>query len=191
MTEANQGSGTAGTPLWRRRWFWTTGAMLAGFGALAAVAPRAWAFRGMSGRGFAGHFGHGPARHGLGAQLLRDPAAAKEHVALATEFVLRGVNATDEQQEKARQVTDRLVDQLGPLAERHHALHAALVQELAKPQIDRAAVEKLRQQGMALADEASKVALAGVEDVGDVLTPEQRAELVAFARRFHGGAPLD
>ena len=191
MPETSQGSGTAGTPLWRRRWFWTAGAMLAGFGALAAVAPRAWAARGMGGHGFAGHFGHGPGPRAFAAQLLKDPAAAKEHVAMAAEFVLRGVNATDEQKEKARQVTDRLVDQLGPLAERHHSLHAALVQELAKPQIDRAAVEKLRQQGIALADEASRVALAGVEDVGDVLTPEQRADLVAFARRFHGGGPLD
>jgi Spy/CpxP family protein refolding chaperone len=153
--------------------------------ALAVVAPRASAFRYVAqGHGF-GH-GHGHGRFALGAQILKDPAAAKEHVATATEFVLRGVNATEEQKDKARQVTDRLVDDLGPLAARHRELHASLVRELAKPEIDRAAIEKLRQQGIALADEASKVALAGVEDVGDVLTPEQRAELIQFAARFHG-----
>jgi Spy/CpxP family protein refolding chaperone len=163
------------------------GGLLAGAAALVSFAPRAWAFRAVHAGGFGGH-GFG-GRHAFAGQLLKDPARAKDHVATATEFVLRGLNASDEQKQKARVITDRMVDQAGPLAERHRALHEALVRELAKPQIDRAAIEKLRQQGMGLADEASRTALAGVEDLGDILTPEQRADLVELAQRFHGDGP--
>lgn len=179
-------------PSWtRRRWFWTAGGVLAGTAVLAAVAPRASAFRGFAGHGFGGHrWGGGHGRGAFAAQMLRDPAAAKEHVAAASDFVLRSVSATAEQKQKTRQITDRLIDQLGPLAERHRELHEAVVAELSKPQIDRGAIEKLRQDGLGLADEASRIALDGIADIGEVLTPEQRRELVDLGRRFHGHGPL-
>jgi len=182
MADTNQGSQGAGTPLWRRRTFWLGGGALAGLAALGAVAPRVWAFHGMQGHGF-GH-GHG----GFGAQILKDPAAAKEHAGMAVEFALRGVNATDEQKQQARRVTDRLVDELGPIVEQHRGHREAIAKELAKPQIDRAAIEKLRQQELELADRASKLAVSGFADIADVLTVEQRQDLMAFVHRFHGGA---
>ena len=151
------------------------------------VAPRASAFHGVGGHGFGPHGFGGHGRGAFAAQMLSDPAAAKEHVAAMSDFVLRSVNASAEQKQKTRQITDRLIDQLGPLAEKHHQLHAAMVAELAKPQIDRAAIEKLRQDGLALADEASKIAIDGLADVGDVLTPEQRKDLIDLGRRLHGG----
>ena len=194
MSETGQETKPSETKsIWSRRWFWTGGALLAGAAALAATAPAAWAFRAARGhgfgahafmaRGFGGHGGHGA----FAAQILSDPAAAKEHVATMSDFVLRSVSATDDQKQKTRQITDRLVDQLAPLVEKHRDLHAAMVAELAKPEIDRAAIEKLRQNAMALADEASKVAVAGVADIGDVLTPDQRKELIDLGRRLHGG----
>jgi Spy/CpxP family protein refolding chaperone len=119
--------------------------------------------------------------------MLKDPQAAKEHAAMAAEWALRGVSGTDEQKQQARRITDALVDGLVPLAQEHHDHHAALVRELSKPQLDRAAIERLRQQELELADRASKLALGSVEDFADVLTPEQRTDLIAFARRMHGG----
>ena len=170
--------GTAGGGRWR---FWTAGGLVvAGLVALAALAPQAWAYRALLAHGFGGHSQHGLAR------LLEDPAAAKEHVGTAVEWALRGVNATDEQKGKARQVTDRLIDQLGPLLEQHREHHVALVRELAKPEIDRQALEQVRRQEIALADEASKALVGSLADLGDALTPEQRAELVALGRRLHG-----
>ena len=50
------------------------------------------------------------------------------------------------------------------------------------------ALERLRQQEIALADAASKQAVTAIGDLGEVLTPEQRSELVAFVHRFHGEA---
>jgi Spy/CpxP family protein refolding chaperone len=190
MSETGQEIRTVTKSFWSRRWFWTAGGLLAGAAAFAAVAPVAWAFRGFSGHGVGGHGFGGHGRRAFAAQMLNDPAAAKDHVATASEFVLRGVNASAEQKQKTRQITDRLVDQLSPLVERHHELHAAMVGELSKPQIDRAAIEKLRQDGMALADEASRIAVDGIADIGDVLTPEQRKELVDLGRRLHGRGPL-
>jgi Spy/CpxP family protein refolding chaperone len=108
---------------------------------------------------------------------------------MAVEWVLRGVNATEEQKQRARRITDRLVDELGPSIEKHRSFREAMARELAKPDIDREALERLRQDEIALADAASKRAVAAIADLGEVLTPEQRAELVAFAHRFHAEGP--
>ena len=170
--------------LWMQRRFWLAGgAALAFVVLLAAVAPRASAYRALAGCGF------GPGRHALAAQVLNDPQAAKEHVGTAVEWALRGVDATPDQTRKARLITDRLIDQLAPEIGKHKGLHEALVRELAKPEIDREALEKLRRQEIALADAASRQAVAAVADLGDVLTPEQRGDLAAFVHRMHGGGP--
>jgi len=180
MADTNQGTETR-KPLWMQRRFWLAGgAILAGLVVLAALAPRASAYRAMAGCGF------GSARHAFGGQMLKDPQAAKQHVGMAVEFALRGVDASEDQKHKARQITDRLIDQLAPEIQKHRDFHQALARELAKPEIDRAALERLRQQEIALADAASKQAVTAIADLGEVLTPEQRSELVAFAHRFHG-----
>jgi Spy/CpxP family protein refolding chaperone len=182
MTDTNQGTEAGRTPLWRRRRFWLAGGgALAGLAALAAVAPRASAYRALAGHGFRGH-----GRHAFGARILEDPAAAKRHAGMAVEWVLRGVNGTDEQKQQATRITDRLIDQLGPLVEKHRGFREAMARELARPEIDRDSLERLRREEIALADQGSKAAVGAIADLGEVLTPEQRAELVAFARRFHG-----
>jgi Spy/CpxP family protein refolding chaperone len=180
MPETNETTDAGRRPLWGRRRFWVGGGILAGLAALVAVAPRAWALRG---------FGSLHGSHGLGAGMLKDPAGAKQHVGAAVEWALRGVNATDEQKEQARRITDRLIDRLGPLAEKHREHHQAMVGELAKPQIDREAIERLRQGEIALADEASKTLVASITDLAEVLTPEQRNELIEFVHRLHAEAP--
>jgi Spy/CpxP family protein refolding chaperone len=183
MADTNQGTEAGGARFWQRRRFWMGGGILAGLAALAAVTPRVWA-RGVAEHAFGGH-----ARHAFGAQILKDPAAAKEHAGMAVEWALRGVNATEEQKQQAKRVTDRLIDQLGPMVGKHREHHEAMVRELAKPEIDRQALERIRQEEIALADEASKLAVASIADLGDVLTPEQRGDLIAFAHRFHGEGP--
>jgi Spy/CpxP family protein refolding chaperone len=185
MPDTNQGTVEGGTPLWRRRRFWlASGGILAGLAALAALAPRASAYRALAGHGFGGH-GH----HAFGAQVLKDPAAAKRHAGMAVEWVLRGVDATDEQKQQAKRITDRLIDEISPSVEKHRGFRDAMARELAKPEIDREALERLRREEITLADQASKLAVAAIADLGEVLTPEQRAELVAFAHRLHAEGP--
>jgi len=179
MADTNQGTQAGGTPLWKRRSFWLGGGVLAGLAALVAVAPRAWALHGLS-----GHGGHG--RHGFGAQILKDPEAAKRHAGMAVEWALRGVDATDEQMQQAKRIAERLVDELAPVVAKHREHRETIARELAKPEIDREALEQLRRQELTLADQASKLAVASFADLGEVLTPQQRQELIAFAHRFHG-----
>ena len=109
---------------------------------------------------------------------------------MAVEWVLRGVNATDEQKQQAKRISDRLIDEIGPSIEKHRGFREAVARELAKAEIDREALERLRRDEMALADQASKQAMAAIADLGEVLTPEQRAELVAFAHKFHAEGPM-
>jgi len=177
-----QTQGAGGRPLWKRPSLWLAGGVLGGLAALVAAAPLAGA------HGFSGRpgFGHGHGRHGFGAQILKDPEAAKRHAAMAVEWVLRGVDASDEQKQQARQITDRLVDELGPLAAQHREHRAAIHEALAGTEIDREALEQLRRRELTLADQASKLAVTAFADLAEVLTPEQRQELVAFAHRFHG-----
>jgi len=156
---------------------------MAAAAAVATLSPRAWAFgRGPHAfGGFGGHHGHG----GFSQQLLADPEAAKQKMAFAAEWVLRTVDGTDEQRQQARRITDRLVDDLRPLAERHREQHAAVVRELSQPSIDREEIERLRQDGIKLADDASKSVVVALADFSEVLKPEQRAELVEWMSRFH------
>jgi Spy/CpxP family protein refolding chaperone len=188
MVETNRDARpeAAETPFWRRRRFWL-GGTVAGIATLVAAAPFVGA-HGFAGRAFAHGFGHGHGHgHGFGAQVLKDPEAAKRHAGLAVEWALRGVKASDEQMQRARAITDRLIDELGPLAARHREHRAAMHQAFAGGQVDRAALEQLRGQELALADQASRLAVEALADVAETLTPEQRKELLAFAHRFHGG----
>jgi len=182
MSETNPTSGGS-TRFWSRRWFWTGGGILAGMAALLAVTPRAWANRVLSAHGIGAH------PHGFTMMLSRDPAAAKQHAEMAVEWALRGVRASDDQKQQAQKIADRTVDELFPLIAKHHENAQAIALELAKPEIDRAAIDRLRQRQVALADEASKALVDGFTDLAESLTPEQRRELVEFAHRFHGQAP--
>ena len=155
------------------------GGLLAVLAAVATIAPRVRAFH----RGFHGHGSHGF------AGLVHNPERAKERAALATEWALRAVDGTEEQMKQARVITDRLVDELVPLAARYHDQRQAMARELEKPELDREALERLRREGMTLAEEASKATVDAVADLAEVLRPDQRVELLKLLHRFHGPEP--
>jgi Spy/CpxP family protein refolding chaperone len=180
MSDTHQATGGSGR---HRRWFWMGGWAFAGLAVLAAMAvPRVWAYRGLSGGGPGGG-------HRFGAQMMHDPAAVKQHAGMALEWLLRGVSASDEQKQRAKRISDGLIDELVPSAERHRQHREAIARELAKPQIDRAAIERLRKEELALADDASRKVSTAVADLAEVLTPEQRAEILDLVQRFHGAEP--
>lgn len=125
------------------------------------------------------HMGPG---HGWHAGGPIDPAEAREHAEDVAKWLLVKVDATKEQQAKAQVIVDSVTDQIIPLAEKHRANRQALLAELAKPSIDRARLEELRTAELQLADQASKQMLDAVVELSDVLTPEQRTELLAMAK---------
>ena len=132
---------------------------------------------GMGGFHGKGHFGRGHWGHG------GDPG---EHAELAVEWMLRWVDGTPEQQQQLTEIVNGSIEDLHGLHERHGEHRDALIAEMSKPQIDRAAIEALRQDGMSMADEASARLVEALADAAEVLTVEQRVELIELAQRFHG-----
>ena len=150
--------------------------------ALLGARPIAAAIEGRTGWGglhrmCGGHRGFHGGFHAM------NPAAAKEHLEVATKWALRDIDASEEQQESVSAIAAGAVDDLFRLQARHKENREAFHAQLEGAVIDRAALEQLRQSEIALADEASKRLVQALADVGDVLTPEQRQALM---ERFHG-----
>jgi len=113
-----------------------------------------------------------------------DPAAAKEHAQETARWLLRSVDATDEQHTRIDDIVGKLVDDVQPLAGRHHANRDALIAALSAESIDREALNRLRQNDLELADQAYTRFTDAFADIAEVLTREQRLELVEAAHRF-------
>ena len=58
-----------------------------------------------------------------------------------------------------------------------------LVTELARPQVDAEALERIRADGVTMVDSASKKLVGAVVDASEVLTSEQREELARMVGR--------
>jgi len=156
------------------------GRRIAGFlAALALVGlavPIAWARWGGPGR-WHGHF------HGHKQMTVEQ---ARDHADRVAGHVLDEVDATDEQQARVAALLDVAVPELFGLRtqgkELKEAFHAALSAETP----DRAGMERVRVEGLKLADEASAKAVELLADLAEVLTPEQRAQLHERMEEKHG-----
>jgi Spy/CpxP family protein refolding chaperone len=125
------------------------------------------------------------AHGGLFRHRGHDAEAARAHVALAADYALYRVNATDEQKARVQEILDRAIDDLEALHPSRHELHDEVVAALTAPDVDRDALEALRAKHLATFDAASRRIVAAVADLGDVLSAEQRGELARFAESFH------
>ena len=160
-----------------RHGFWT--GILVG-GTLGVVVSGALAVGG--GALAAGHLGGGHGRRGF----LRheDPELAREHLALATDWLLSRVEATEDQKGQAKRIVSEAFDELQPLVQEHRTSHEALVEELGKAQVDPEAIERLRRSQVDLIDRASKELSGSLTEIAEILTPEQRVELLETVRKF-------
>jgi protein CpxP len=113
------------------------------------------------------------------------PEAAKEHLQIASKWLLRDIDASPEQQDRVNAIVAGAVDDLFRLRERHQQNRDAFHQQLGGATIDRAALEEIRKSEMGVADEASKRLVQALADVSDVLTPEQRQALAERIHRHH------
>ena len=133
--------------------------------------------------GFFGHSGH--SGHGHRGHFRKNPEMAREHAEFAASWVLGRIDATDDQKEQVQAIIGNGVENLVGLAQQHRENHEAWRVELSKSTIDRVALEELRKSGIELADTASTRLIEALADAAEVLTPEQRAELMEMADRFH------
>jgi Spy/CpxP family protein refolding chaperone len=121
-------------------------------------------------------FHHGGRFGGMGGPFLTPGRIER----IVDRLVAR-VDGSSEQKQKINAILRGVADDLYPLRQQHLEGRRQLRDVLAAPTIDRAKLEALRVQQMQLADAASKRLTEAIADVGDVLTPPQRAEL---AKRF-------
>ena len=180
MTQSNQrdagkdaGAGRHGGR--RRTRGWIMGLALLGLGAaggaLATIAVDAGAH---------GGWGHGFGHH----RHETDAAHVTERLQHVSAWVLDKVDATNEQKERIDAILAGAVNDIVPLRVEHDVYKRDLMVELARPEIDRAALERVRTAELALAEQATARLLDATVAIAEVLEPEQRQQLV---ERFEKG----
>jgi Spy/CpxP family protein refolding chaperone len=132
--------------------------------------------------GYAGKtFAHGPHLF-RGAAL--DPARMDERVDRMVRHLAVEVDASPEQRDKLSGIAKAAARDLLPLREKMRAARTQAVELMAAPQVDRAALEKLRAEQLTLADGTTRRITQALADAADVLTPEQRGKLAEHAKRM-------
>lgn len=117
------------------------------------------------GRQGGGHDGAGPThRHGPGGQ----------GGAFGSERMLDQLNATPEQKAQVHRIMEAARQDQQAQREAGQQLRQRMMQALAQPNVDAAAVEAIRQQMSAQHDQASKRMAQAMVEAARVLTPEQR-----------------
>ena len=157
---------------------WVLGACLVGLGAAGGALTTVAMDAGAHG------WGHGFRHHGRGH--MTSPEHAIERVQYASAWVLGRVDATDEQRAQVDAILAEAVNDLFPLRDEHLAHRRDLIAELARPELDRTVLERIRTAELALADQATARLLDTTMAVAEVLDPEQRQQLVErMAKRRH------
>jgi protein CpxP len=96
------------------------------------------------------------------------------------------VDATPEQQQKLTAIARSAAKDLAPLRGQAMETRKQAMELLSAPNVDRAAIEKLRVSKLQRADAASKRITQAFADAAEVLTPEQRKKLAEHAGRMRG-----
>jgi len=146
----------------RRRWLLVATVALAsaltGAAASRAVSQHAWSGPGFMGEPF-------------------DPARVEDGADRAVRHLAIEIDATTDQQEKLRAIVKGAVKDLLPMREKALAARQRARVILTQPTIDRAAIEALRAEQLALAEVASKRFAQALGDASEVLTPDQRRKI--------------
>jgi protein CpxP len=129
--------------------------------------------------GFAGGFMGGPLT----------PAQIDDRIDKATKHLAIELDASADQQMKIAGIAKAAVGDLLPMREKAQAAHREAVALLTAPTVDRAAIEKLRADQVALADAASKRIAQAAADASDVLNPDQRHKIADWIAAFQTGGP--
>jgi protein CpxP len=162
-----------------RRALYATALLLTG-GVIGAV---------VAGPSLAQRWDGGPpwAHHGFGPHEMGDPGARMFFPGPIERGVERlgwVTDASSEQKSKINAIAQKAADDIFELRAKHLEARKQVIATLAAPAIDRAKLETLRADQMKLADAATKRLTDAVADIGDVLTPAQRADLAQRVERW-------
>ena len=127
-----------------------------------------------------GHFGH----HRWGHRgEIENAAEARERSQRVANWVLDEIDADEAQRQQVLRIVSDSAEDLFAFAGRHRTNRDALLEAFSQTTIDREAVQSLRVDEMQLADAASGRLVEALVDVAEVLTIEQRSELIEHARK--------
>ena len=99
--------------------------------------------------------------------------------------LLDEVQATDAQRKQIRGIADKARADLRALHEKSREQHHNAMAIWTSPKLDAGEAEKQRQQMLAQHDQVSKRMTQAMLDVGQVLTPEQRAKAATLVKQRH------
>jgi protein CpxP len=122
-------------------------------------------------------------RHGWGGPMSSEALAARvEH---GVNHLLADIDATAEQKQQVTAILQAAAADVHALRDQHVAAHRQIHDILSAESIDRVRLENLRADEMRLADEASRRIVEGVADAAEVLTAQQRAQLIQSMEKHH------
>lgn len=126
--------------------------------------------------------------HGGGdLNALANPADRAAHVDKMLQHLYTEIDATDEQKRRLEPIFKRAADELIPIHQEMRSTHTVAHELLSKDRVDRLALESARQEHMQMADQGSRILVAFVADVADVLTPAQRKILLERMQQHQFG----
>lgn len=129
------------------------------------------------GPGFMGHgFGHGH-WHGGFMRGPMTPAQIEDRADRVVRHVAIEIDATADQQDKLRAVVKGAIKDIVPMHDKVHTARAQARKLLTGPTVNRAEIERLRAEQVALVDAFSKRVAQALGDAGEILTVEQRKKL--------------
>lgn len=127
------------------------------------------------------HHGHGP--HSM---FSGDEEIDLDHLRHGARWLLRSADPTDEQLDEIAILAKGAIEEMRVLHEGHEVRRAEFAAALSGAAVDRDALEQLRSDALARLEEGSKQAVETLARVAEVLTPEQRATLLAEHEKHHG-----
>lgn len=154
---------------------------VAGLATVLLAGAGIFAFQGITHAQGGPGFGHGH-RWGKGAM---DAETVGKFIDWRVSAMLSEVDATSEQKNRIGEIAKTAAKELMPLREQHKAARDKAMTLLVAPNVDRAALEKVRADELALAETVSRRITRAVADAAEVLTPAQRAKLAEQWKARH------
>ncbi len=125
------------------------------------------------------------ARGGPGMFCHGDRDDHRAHAEFMVNRMLTKVDATDEQKDQIDGILDSAFEEFEALHEGKEEHKEQLKEVLSAETIDREALQELRTEALEHMDEASALFTDVIADVSEVLTAEQRQELIEMIEERH------